>query len=122
MSYLIFVLVQSSVLGDKKKETEHVTLLAFKMTSVYRNIKVNSGFHANSISNNPALGPVVRSMVSANHQLSSTKINRLPWHLTLVSANQASSNSALDNKSVLFNLFSYEFQNDQHLFSCYCIV
>ena len=40
-------------------------------------------------------GPVVLSMVSANHWLSSIKINRLPWYLTLVSANQASSNSAL---------------------------
>ena len=39
-------------------------------------------------------GPVVRSMVSANHWLSSIKINRLSWYLTLVSVNQASSNSA----------------------------
>ena len=39
-------------------------------------------------------GPVVRRMVSANHWLSSIKINRLSWYLTLVSANQASSNSA----------------------------
>ena len=39
-------------------------------------------------------GPVVRSMVSANHRLSGIKINRLSWYLTLVSANQASSNSA----------------------------
>ena len=38
--------------------------------------------------------PVVRSMVSANHWLSSIKTNRLSWYLTLVSANQASSNSA----------------------------
>ena len=36
-------------------------------------------------------GPVVRSTVSANHWLSSIKINRLSWYLTLVSANQASS-------------------------------
>ena len=40
------------------------------------------------------LGPVARSMVSANHWLSSIKINTLSWYLTLVSANQASSNSA----------------------------
>ena len=40
------------------------------------------------------LGPV-RSMVSANHWLRSIKINRLSWYLMLVSANQASSNSAL---------------------------
>ena len=52
------------------------------------------------------LGPVVRSMVSANHRLSSIKINRLSWYLTLVSANQASSNSALDDSS--FSLALYE--------------
>ena len=39
-------------------------------------------------------GPVVRSLVNANHWLSSIKINRLSWYLTLVSTNQASSNSA----------------------------
>ena len=39
-------------------------------------------------------GPVVRSMVRANHWLNSIKMNRLSWHLTLVSANQASNNSA----------------------------
>ena len=39
-------------------------------------------------------GPVVRSMVSANHWLSSININRLSWYLTLVSADQASSKSA----------------------------
>ena len=46
------------------------------------------------------LGPVVRSMVSANHWLSSIKINGLSWYLTLVSANQASSNSALGGHRV----------------------
>ena len=45
------------------------------------------------------LGPVVRGMVSANHWLSSIKINRLSWYLTLVSANQGSSNSALGVQS-----------------------
>ena len=34
-------------------------------------------------------------MVCANHWLSSSKINRLSWYLTLVSANQASNNSAV---------------------------
>ena len=33
-------------------------------------------------------------MVSADHWLSNIKINRLSWYLTLVSADQASSNSA----------------------------
>ena len=41
------------------------------------------------------LGPVVQSMVSANHWLSSIKINRLSWYLMLVSTKQALSNSAL---------------------------
>ena len=46
--------------------------------------------------------PVVRSMVSANHWLSSIKANRLSWYLTLVSANQATTNSAqVDNAFVL---------------------
>ena len=39
-------------------------------------------------------GPLVQSMVNANHWLSSIKISRLSWYLTRVSANQASSNSA----------------------------
>ena len=39
-------------------------------------------------------------MVSASHWLSSIKINRLSWYLTLVSAKQASSNSAQDAKSL----------------------
>ena len=47
-------------------------------------------------------GPVVRSMVSANHCLSSIKINRLSLYLTVVSANQASSNSAHINKYKIF--------------------
>ena len=47
-------------------------------------------------------GPVVRSMVSANHWLSSIKIKRLSWYLTLVSANQASSNSAqVESESIV---------------------
>ena len=45
----------------------------------------------------PDQGPV-RSMVSVNHWLSSININWLSWHLTLVSANQASSNSTQVHK------------------------
>ena len=41
-----------------------------------------------------ALQGPVRNMVSANHWLSGIKINGLSCYLTLVSANQASSNSA----------------------------
>ena len=38
------------------------------------------------------LGPVVRSLVSANRWLRGIKTYRFPWDLTLVSANHASSN------------------------------
>ena len=48
-------------------------------------------------------GPVVQSMVSVNHWLSSIKINRLLWYLTLLSANQASSNSAQMERKVTKN-------------------
>ena len=41
------------------------------------------------------LGPVVRSLVSANHWLRGIKTYRFPWYLTLVSANHASSNPGL---------------------------
>ena len=53
------------------------------------------------------LGPVVRSIVSANHWLSSIKINRLSWYLTLVSANQSSSNSALVVDNLLYSVMLY---------------
>ena len=46
-------------------------------------------------SNGSSQGPVARSMVSVNHWLS-----RLSWYLTLVSANQASCNSAQINLPV----------------------
>ena len=38
------------------------------------------------------LGPVARSLVSANRWLRGIKMYRFPWYLTLVSANHASSN------------------------------
>ena len=41
------------------------------------------------------LGPVVRSLVSANRWLRGIKTYRFPWYLTLVSANHASSNPGL---------------------------
>ena len=52
-------------------------------------------------------GPVVRSMVSPNHWLSSIKTNWLSWYLTLVGANQASSNSAQPSKEKMFQLFHF---------------
>ena len=42
------------------------------------------------------LGPVVRSLVSANCWLRGIKTYRFPWYLTLVSANHASSNPGLE--------------------------
>ena len=48
-----------------------------------------------------ALGPVVRSLVSANRWLRGIKTYRFPWYLTLVRANHASSNPGLDFTSVL---------------------
>ena len=41
-------------------------------------------------------GPVVRSLVSANHWLRGIKMYRFLWYLTLVSTNYASSNPSLD--------------------------
>ena len=38
------------------------------------------------------LGPVARSLVSANRWLRGIKMYRFPWYLTLVSTNHASSN------------------------------
>ena len=42
------------------------------------------------------LGPVARSLVSANCWLRGIKMYRFPWYLTLVSTNHASSNPGLD--------------------------
>ena len=52
------------------------------------------------------LGPVIRSMVSADHWLSSIKINRLSWYLPVVSANQALSNSAQNAKKLPTDVFA----------------
>ena len=41
---------------------------------------------------NTLLGPVARSLVSANRWLRGIKMYRFPWYLTLVSINYASSN------------------------------
>ena len=54
-------------------------------------------------------GPVAQSLVSANHWLRGVKNYRLPWYLTLVSANHASSNPGqgdgnLDAKKRMGNL------------------
>ena len=46
------------------------------------------------------LGPVARSLVSANRWLRGIKMYRFPWYLTLVSTNHASSNPGQAVKSV----------------------
>ena len=54
-------------------------------------------------------GELFEAWLSANHWLSSIKINRLSWYLTLVSANQASNNSARvgDSKACCTGCDSY---------------
>ena len=42
------------------------------------------------------VGPVARSLVSANRWLRSIKMYRFPWYLTLVSTNHALSNPGLE--------------------------
>ena len=47
-------------------------------------------------SSNGTLGPVARSLVSANRWLRGFKVYRVPWYLTLVSTNHALSNPGQD--------------------------
>ena len=49
---------------------------------------------------NNNLGPVARSLVSANRWLRGIKMYRFPWYLTLVSTNHASSNPGLEIRFV----------------------
>ena len=86
---LHFLMDRSASLTVKQKQVA---------SSVYfflKNLVMLEGNHRYVIARNQ--GPVVQSMVSANHWLSSIKINRLSWYLTLVSANQASRYSAQNN-------------------------
>ena len=46
------------------------------------------------------LGPVARSLVSANRWLRGIKMYRFPWYLTLVSTNHVSSNPGLEDNSI----------------------
>ena len=62
--------------------------------------------HGSSI----VLGPVARSLVSANRWLRSIKMYRFPWYLTLVSTNHASSNPGL----VLKILRNYKVSTRRH--------
>ena len=51
------------------------------------------------------LGPVARSLVSANLWLRGIKMYRFPWYLTLVSTNHASSNPGQDAVLATFALW-----------------
>ena len=53
------------------------------------------------------LGPVARSLVSANRWLRGIKMYRFPWYLTLVSTNHASSNPGLEDTRILLALCFY---------------
>ena len=56
------------------------------------------------------VGPVVRSLVSANRWLRGIKTYRFPWYLTLVSANHASSKPG----QVFSFLFRFGFEISVH--------
>ena len=56
-------------------------------------------------SSNGTLGPVARSLVSANRWLRGIKMYRFPWYLTLVSTNHASSNPGQDAVLATFPLW-----------------
>ena len=56
-------------------------------------------------SSNGTLGPVARSLVSANRWLRGFKVYRVPWYLTLVSTNHASSNPGQDVVLATFPLW-----------------
>ena len=55
-----------------------------------------------------AQGPVAQSLVSANRWLRGIKTYRFPWHLTLVSANHASSNPGQKVNSI--SISNHEFR------------
>ena len=56
-------------------------------------------------SSNGTLGPVARSLVNGNRWLRGFKVYRVPWYLTLVSTNHASSNPGQDVVLATFPLW-----------------
>ena len=56
-------------------------------------------------SSNGTLGPVALSLVNANRWLRGFKMYRVPWYLTLVSTNHASSNPGQDAVLATFPLW-----------------
>ena len=58
--------------------------------------------HHVQVDNN--LGPVARSLVSANRWLRGIKMYRFPWYLTLVSTNHVSSNPGLVLAIIILSL------------------
>ena len=67
------------------------------------------------------LGPVARSLVSANRWLRGIKMYRFPWYLTLVSTNHASSNpgqtvsSFYRSSQASFSWYSFFYQSNAFL-------
>ena len=64
------------------------------------------------------LGPVVRSLVSANSWLRGIKTYRFPWYLMLVSANHASSNPGLLCMLFILMNFAYVWSLFQSFVTC----
>ena len=58
-------------------------------------ISLMSIYTFSDLGNLSNLGPVARSLVSANRWLRGIKMYRFPWYLTLVSTNHASSNPGM---------------------------
>ena len=58
---------------------EEDILVSYDVTALFTNVLLSETINI--------LGPVARSLVIANRWLRGTKTYRLPWYLTLVSAN-----------------------------------
>ena len=79
----------------KKKKTFRKIIITGETFAIF-NLLVSffAGTYLNirKIRKKEVLGPVARSLVSANRWLRGIKMYRFPWYLTLVSTNHASSN------------------------------
>ena len=70
-------------------------------TTAMGRLFLEPGYYCNNIvtvQNAGYLGPVARSLVSANRWLRGIKMYRFSWYLTLVSTNHASSKLGLEFK------------------------
>ena len=69
-----------------------------------------------------ALGPVARSLVSANRWLRGIKMYRFPWYLTLVSTNHALSNPGQTENSANKRYITKSLNGMSHYGSCYNLI